>query len=480
MKRFLTLFLTFAILFGLCACGGNGGKKAGLQVGFGRASTLPDEQVTLAGGDANTRKSQGYMDEIFATCIAMTEGDETILMYTLDTITILESVYAVQEDISAATGIPTENIILNATHDHSSPSFGGSLTETYKAKFTQACITAATDAIADQSAAEIYYGSTHATKLCFVRHYILSNGNQYGTHQGSKTKGNATIASHAYDANDTLQVIKFARAAEDKKDIVLMNMGAHPNIAQAVDRTLISADWPGYARAYVEENTDSLCAVFLSAAGDQGQGSDIKENVLFTGNRRFAELGEAAGKYCVDVLNGEMAKAEGSGIKLSIKQYTGKANKEGTDNSERMAQAVNVNNNMSQHGSSHVLTNQAVAEADLIDSVYEAQGLVNRSKYPDTFTMDIHALTVGGISFIFAPYEMFGESSQYIMDNSPYGMTFIVSCSENPGGHMGYIPSKYGCENSFYEYDVTKFATGTAEDLAKTYVEMLTELQNAN
>ena len=88
-------------------------------------------------------------------------------------------------------------------------------------------------------------------------------------------------------------------------------------------------------------------------------------------------------------------------------------------------------------------------------------------------------MSVGGISFIFAPYEMFSDNGQYIVDNSPYGMTFVVTVSETPSGHMGYIPSLYGCENSFYEYDVTKFVTGTGEDVAKTYVEMLTELKNA-
>jgi hypothetical protein len=46
------------------------------------------------------------------------------------------------------------------------------------------------------------------------------------------------------------------------------------------------------------------------------------------------------------------------------------------------------------------------------------------------------------------------------------------------GDHMGYIPHIQGCEESFYEYDVTKFARGTAEDLAVTYVELLTELKN--
>jgi hypothetical protein len=42
---------------------------------------------------------------------------------------------------------------------------------------------------------------------------------------------------------------------------------------------------------------------------------------------------------------------------------------------------------------------------------------------------------------------------------------------------MGYMPHEYACEESFYEYDVTKFARGTAEDLAKTYVQLLTEMK---
>ena len=37
--------------------------------------------------------------------------------------------------------------------------------------------------------------------------------------------------------------------------------------------------------------------------------------------------------------------------------------------------------------------------------------------------------------------------------------------------------AKIPCRESFYEYDVTKFARGTAEDLAKTYVALLTEMK---
>ena len=57
-------------------------------------------------------------------------------------------------------------------------------------------------------------------------------------------------------------------------------------------------------------------------------------------------------------------------------------------------------------------------------------------------------------------------------------MTFIITCSENSDGyHRGYLPHVYACEESFYEYDVTKFARGTAENLALTYVKLLTEMK---
>ncbi len=477
MKKTLALLLTLILVLSLCACGGGeAGNKDGLKVGFGRASIVPDGSENLAGGDAKSRKSQGYLDEIFATCIAITEGEETVLVYTLDLITVTKQTYKLQDAASEATGIPAENIILNCTHTHSSISIGSLASSEYMTKINKAIADAATAAIADQSPAEIHFGSNQTENLCYVRHYILSNGAQYGTHQGSKTKGNLQVTSHAYDANNTMQVIKFTRAAEDKQDIVLMNLGAHPNLVSQSNRFSISADWVGYARSYVEEQTDALCAVFLAAAGDQGTGSHVYGGYDIN---KFKEHGAETGRYCVEILNGDMTKAEGSGVNLSIKDYVGKSMKEGLDDEERMAQAINIKSLQAQYGSSHTLVDQAVATSDLIDSKYEAMGLAERMDYPETITMKLHALTVGGISFIFAPYEMFGESSKYIVENSPYDMTFVVSCSESPEGHMGYIPSAYGCENSFYEYDVTKFASGTAEDLAKTYVEMLTEIKNA-
>ena len=189
-------------------------------------------------------------------------------------------------------------------------------------------------ALADRSPAEMYYGSTQTENMVFVRHYLMQDGTTYGNGHGNEKAG---IKEHLYPADPELQVIKFARPAEDKKDVVLMNLGAHATINNALDANAISADWPGAARAYVEQNSDSLCAVFEAAAGDQIPNSKIRD-ICPLGNTH-PEYGNKIGEYCVGVLQSEMTKAEGSGISLKVHGYTGKTMKEGLEDSSRLMKA---------------------------------------------------------------------------------------------------------------------------------------------
>lgn len=479
MKKILIFVLIAAMILGLCACGGAGKDKDQLKVGFGRVSILPKVQVNLDGGDIEGRPASDPIDDIAATCIAISQGDETILIYTLDLLLVQKTLLPAQELITEATGVPAENIILNTTHTHSAPAYNHTSGEAYRQPLYQACADAAVAAIEDLSPAQIEYGSTETESLTFVRHYRLEGGEIYGTHQSLRytSKGPIQVKEHLYDANETLQVIKFIREAEDKKDVVMMNFGSHPTIVSGNHRFALSADWPGAARAYVEENTDSLCAVFQAGGGDQAPSSSVPNTSLFKGANEHRDMGAALGEYCVNILNGEMTKADGSGITLTTKQFTGATNKEGLDDASLMASASAIKEVERQYGSSSEEVRQAVVSSTF-ESYYHANALLNRAKFPETLTMDLHALVINGVSMIFAPYEMFGGMGAYITENSPYDMTFVVSCSESFEGHLGYIPTVYGYENNFYEYAQARFARGTAEEVAKLHVEMLNEIKN--
>lgn len=468
MKKIFCLCLSVLLLLSLCACNGSegGGSKGGLQVGFGRADATPTEDVNISGGDSKNRLSEGFRDPITVTCVAINYGEDTYLIYTMDYITADESyTAAAEEQITAATGIPADRILMNCTHTHSGPAVAYNYDSIlpYRDKFNKAAVKAAESAIGDLSPAQIYGGTTDTETLIFVRHYEMDNGTFAGANYGSFS---GSIKGHAYEGDTHVQVIRFVREAEDKKDIVLISNPAHATAVSGTDRDLLSADIAFSTRDHVEKNADVHVAYFIGAAGDQVPSSRIPEE---GSTADYLEYGKRMGQYVVDLLP-QLQPYDSGAPQLKTQSYTGNTVKEGLD---RLEDAKQVRAVASQYGNSAPETKAAVAQYGF-SSVYQASAIVARSSRGETQTMTLNAMSLGGISFVFAPYEMFSENGVFIKENSPFGMTFIITCSEN---HQGYLPSVNGFRVDCYESHVTAYARGTAEDLADTYVAMLKELK---
>ena len=283
-----------------------------LKVGFGRIVCLPDDPIVhIAGNDAKTdRNTDGIRDELAVTCIALSQEEKKWLIYTCDTVTINEFYVSIKEMVTAATGVPGENIVLNATHTHSAPTLKHDLPgrDAYLAKFREACVEAAVAAVADLWDAELSYGSAKTENLVFVRHYWMNDGTSFGNGHGSTESG---FKAHMYDADPECQVLKFAR--EGKKDIVLFNLPCHATICSGKElKTKLSADFPYYARTYVEQQTEALCAYFIAAGGDSIPGSRLG---LCPYSKDPAGFGAALGESVLSALK-NMSAAEGNEIAL--------------------------------------------------------------------------------------------------------------------------------------------------------------------
>ena len=491
MKKIISLITVLALVFALSACGGNdstaetteavpettganGGEtgQQGLQVGFARETAMPEGEVHIAGG-ADNKISTGYLDEITVTCVAIKEAEKTVLIYTCDTVCIYDAfASAVENEISSATGVSADDIILNATHTHSAPEQQKNQegVDSYRLKFSKACVRVATLAIEDLSpVSQISYGSAQTEHLVRVRHYLMADGSTYGNGHGDINKG---IVSHHYDADEETQVIRFTRPAEDKKDIVLMNFGAHATLVSSTN--MLSADFPGAARAYVEENADVHCAYFIAAAGEQIPNSKIQGEVPT--ERDHVAHGSKLGEYVVGVLNGDMTVSQSSALTLYRETVTANRMKEGIDDPERLRQAQEIKALSGQYGNSSDQVKAKVAEYGF-DNYYHASGLVTRASAPETGTITIHAMVLGDVSFAFAPYEMFSTQGKIIKEGTPYGMTFVVTNSEY---HEGYMPNEIACEHGYYEYDIANYARGTGEQLSERFVEIFKGIQDGS
>lgn len=465
IKKLICLVLSCLIPLGLCACAGAPQEEAapqGLQVGFAREQVMPQGNVIQ---EASKKPITGIMGYLTVTCIALKgTNDETMLLYTMDKRNSSDSWTApIRTAIATATGIPEERIMLAATHTHSSAPFSGwDGADKYKADFQAAMVKAGQDALADMSGAETYYGSTETEHLTFVRQYRLQDGTV--TSSGVKAR-DPSIVDYAAESDGQLQIIRFTR--EGKKDVLLMSFNAHPTFHGSDDCTLLSPDFPGPTRDYIESQGDYLVAYFTGDAGNQAPTTKYAPDIPHEAED-YQEHGKRLGQYLLDALP-DLTKAEGDTLRLVGQQYTAVSNKERLDMLEKSKEVMEVYETKGKKAANEL------AEQYGLYQYHEAKAIIERVEMPDTNEAWLNVMSIGNdLSFAFAPYEMFSENGSHLRASTPYGMTFLVSCCN---GGEGYLPSAAAWEYGCYESYITRFERGTAEIFIEEFLAMLEGLK---
>ncbi|MBR4864086.1 MAG: hypothetical protein IKU07_05865 [Oscillospiraceae bacterium] len=463
MKKLLAFLLAAVLVLGLFGCGGaeEAKKPEGLLTGFGKVDITPAGTVHLQGGDWANRRSNGLLDLLFVTCVAIQEGDTTVLLYTMDFKVATDNfVDPAKAAVSAATGVPQEYILFNATHTHSATAlrYKWDGVENHKNNFTAAAVNAATAAIADLSPTEIYAGSTQTENMTFVRHYVDATGQVV-------LRTDPALKAHYREADGEMQLVKFARSAEDKKDILLMSFPSHATFNEG--GLEISADYPSPTRDYVEANSDCLVAFFQGASGNQTPDSRVPG--MAKNSSDYRTYGQKLGQYAVDALP-TLTKVEGQSIKLNSRNFTAGTNKKNTDKLVAAKDVVAISQQFGRNSAEE----KAALEKYGFAMYLEASWTITRANLDPTMTMELKTFSVGDLSFVIAPYEMFGHNGTDIKTQSVFDNTFLITCSE---GAFNYIASTDAFDFNSYESYCCYFEQGTAEKLVTEYLDMLAELK---
>lgn len=485
MKKIITLILSLAMVMALLACGKQEAQPQKdavptgydtLQVGFGKAKIQPpDTAIHLTGGGDPNRIATGVFDELFLTCIAVSDtAGETLLFYTVDIQNAsVQWTKPAREFISKRTGVPVDHIIFACTHAHSVPGLNTSTeaNKKYNKVFEEGLIKATDDALADRADAEIQIGTADGTlengkKLAFVRHWVMNDGSIFGSNFGTAISG---YKGHPYEADTEAQLIKFVRPAEDKKDVLMVGWPCHSTFNGTTTKLDLSADWPSPTRDYIEANSDCLVGIFLGGAGNQTPTSYwLDENHKMD----YREYGAALGQIIVDALPSTTKIGDGT-IKITSQEYVTESN-HFTD-ADRLLAAEDVYDYFLKNGQT-AGTTYAVSKGFM--SPYEARAYISRASLPETQALTMSALSIGDLSFVIAPYEMFSKSAQQIKGETPFEMTFVMAYAN---GSEGYIPTTEGYEYNnnvgCYEAYASPWPKGAAEELSQTYLDMLTQLK---
>ena len=397
MKKRCCVLLTILMLLSLVACGGqeDAEKEAwsgSFAAGYSRVDITPTGSVAMSGyaeAGESVRMSQGVLSKLYLTCIALTdEGGSTVLLYTLDCIRINHlPAGEVRKAVSEATGVPVDNILISATHSHSTP-------DVEQASLSEAAVQAATDALADRAAATVNYSATETERMVFVRHYNTENGFVSGSNFGPSDKK----VSHTTEADKELRLLQFDR--EGKKPIVMINWMGHATMVSTgssdfgkAHRYMISADYVGFCRDYVESNSDCHFALFMGASGNLGTSSAL------AGEERTEspiEYGEILGQYVLDAAKAATPLQTGT-IRTTTTPFK-------------------------------------AARADLT----------------------LYAMGCGELGLIAGPYEMFDTVSMNVREQSPYKATFVLTQTNGAFGYMATAicydyDDCYECRHTYFE-----------------------------
>ncbi len=445
---------------------------AAFKVGFSRVDITPPLGVPIAGYFVK-RFADGILDKLDCNCIAVSDGEKTALLYSLDLIGIRQATDDVyRAAISKATGVPYEGIFIACTHTHTGPAVGR--TEEGGEKIydeflgTRLC-DAGVYAIQDLADATMYTGRSKAERVAFIRRYRMKDGS-IRTNPGVN---NPEIDAPIGTPDETVQVIRFKR--EGKKEVVVVNFQTHPDV---IGGCKISADWPRAVRETMEGALPNVnCVYFNGTQGDTNHVcTDPKDGELeglelesfddvARGYEHSHHMGRAVAGAALKIF-GKCAPAKTGEVKFahSVLRVPSQM-----PTKEQLPLAHKYND---LHNSGHDEEIPYVG-MQLTTVVAEAARMCRLENGPDHFDLYLSSVAFGDVAFAGFPGEPFTDIGRGTKENSPFPMT-ITCCLVN--GNQGYFPVERAYAEGGYEARSSNFAAGIANSLINGQVEQLKKL----
>lgn len=256
-----------------------------LIAGTAQAKITPTDSQFLFGYPHAKRYSTGVHDPLWASALYLSDGSTKIMFVANDIISIPKDLAGrVRKRIEDETSIPVCNIMITATHTHSGP-----ITVDY--------LSNEADPIVPKADAEYLRLMEDAICNAAVTAYKSARPAEVGLAIADAT-GIGTNRRDPSGPADLNVPVLAARDAQSKKIMAVMLVcNMHPTVLHE-DSTLVSGDFPGLARLYLQKKLSRDCIV-LHHTGPEGNQSPrhvTKGNIFEEANRLGEILGQAVEK----------------------------------------------------------------------------------------------------------------------------------------------------------------------------------------
>ena len=434
-----------------------------VQAGAAAVDISPQDSQFLYGYPHVERYSTGIHDPLWSSALYLSDGQTEILFVASDIIFVGKATaQRARQRIKEETGIDSGQIMLTATHTHSGPLTVNYISNehdpvvppvdpNYLRRFEDGLVQAAIQAHRRARPAQLGLAVAEATGL------------------GTNRRDPAGPA----DPEVPVLMVRTADGQENIACMVVYSM--HPTVLHE-DSTLISGDFPGLTRQFLQQNVLGLdCPVLYHTgpAGNQSLRYVTQENTFAEAERLGALLGRAIAQVIPTITYRsvvELAVARAF-VDLPPRQFPPLAEAEARlqQAAERLARLRQAGApppeirtaEVDWFGAEETVTLTRAARDGRLEKLYRA-----------CLPAEVQILKVGPWSFVGWPGEIFIEHALAV--KARFRDTFVISLAN--GELQGYIVTEEAAREGGYEASNSVFAPQSGALLVETTLRLLDSL----
>lgn len=395
-----------------------------------RKKITPEIGALLAGYAAKVA-SDGIHDDLFISGIAFDDSRKKAILLSYDLLGLDEDLAnEIREKCAEQNGIEKKDVILTCTHTHSGPHTRRNAIADLDKKYAKKIIKWSIDSTKNAFNNTVETSLFHYSAKCHeaVNRRLVFPNNSCKTLPDFKH-----LEALADGITDPELAILYFVDKNAKPVATLVNYAAHPLTCQTGGSSsrMITSDYPGELRNYVESELGGTCVFTSGACGD------IHPKGFESGFARTKEMGKNMGKK----IAGHFFDALRNSEKFEEKYPKIKSSSE----------YANV-----------AFRNEGGEEKS---SIYKGK---NKTK------LELQLLSIGDICFVGVPGEILVEPGLEIKWHSPFRKTMILY---NSTAYISYIPHANAYLQGGYESDTALLAPSASFKIVSTAIKGMNKLK---
>jgi hypothetical protein len=427
------------------------GSERTFQAGAALSNITPPLDEPVVGGWSSPPAKHVH-DELYAKCLVLDDGKTRLVFVVCDNLGISCEVYdKAKRIIQQKTGIPPENMMMSATHTHSSVSARGAnrLRQNKQlSDYQQFLVSRISDgvrrAVNNLKPARIGFGCAQEPTQVFNRRYFMKPGVPVPNPFGGEDKvvmnpgrGNPNILKAAGPTDPRIAFLS-VKSVDDRPIALLANYSLH--YVGPGQRGVISADYFGVFAERISQllGAERIDPPFVGILTNGTSGDINNIDWLNKPQKRFApyeKMRQVAGFVAKAVCEEHKKLTFRDWVKLDAMQNELALDvRKPTDKQIAYAQKI-----LEKPDDARPYHNR--------EKVYARRTLQMRDT-PSEVSIILQTFRVGDLGICAIPFEVFVEIGLEIKAKSPFEQTFTIS---HANGSYGYLPTFAQHELGGYE-----------------------------